>query len=927
MTLLEPAFLLVLVPLGILWYSVRNAARPVQIARGFLLLLLALLAAGPAVRRASPGTDVVVVADRSLSIAPAEKLRQEEIIRLLAEKRGKGDRLGLVVFGRNGLLAAPPQAAGIPGISDQGIDPEGSDLAAALRLASAAIPVDRAGKVVVLSDGRFTGASPLQAAAWLRNRGIPVDFVHLESGLEDPAALQDLILPRSVWRSAVFRLAVPVIARRPMRATVTVFRDGTPIGAVAVSLREGLQEIPFYDRLKEPGIHTYSAVVEVPGDRRPENNRALGAVRVVGPSHCLIVNADGGEDDLTEALKKGDLPVKVIAPSQFPTSLEQLSETKAVVFEDVPLTEFPPGADALIARFITELGGGFILTGGRHSFGLGGYFRSNIDPLLPLSMEIRRKYRRFSTCVVIALDRSGSMAVPVGGGLRKMDLANMGACAAIELLTGIDQVAVVAVDSEAHLVVPLTDVERKAPLLSLVRRIDSMGGGIMTDIALEVGASLLARSDRAARHLILFADAADAEEQKPGRCAELTEILRKIGASVTVIGLGTRTDATAELLTMIARKTEGQVYFVRNPRALPQIFGLATMQVLKSGYAEEKVQGKTLPDLNLIFPVESGLEQPAFDGFNVTVLRPEANLGLIGECEETVPLFAFWRRGAGRVAAFAAAASGTDAKTFLSWAHYDAFMVSLLRFAARSETEGVYVRAVRRGNRALVEVEVDPNDQKLLEALTEAQLVVSGVEGGTLQLQLKEVEAGKFIAEFPFDRKGIHLTTLVLPDGKVVRGPPLCLPYSPEFEPLKDPQSGYRVLRLLAEQTGGTERITWDGVYSGGGGRAAPLLLLVPFLIALLAGHVLEVALRRLGPPRISLPPVVGVALEKAKKAALKIRLPHLRRGRKAAPEGKAHQRASPEPQARERRETLSPFEEAARRAARRFRRKPPAGE
>ena len=50
------------------------------------------------------------------------------------------------------------------------------------------------------------------------------------------------------------------------------------------------------------------------------------------------------------------------------------------------------------------------------SFGVGGYFKSAIDPYLPVSMEIKNEHRKLSLAMAVALDRSGSMAMPVGDG-------------------------------------------------------------------------------------------------------------------------------------------------------------------------------------------------------------------------------------------------------------------------------------------------------------------------------------------------------------------------------------------------------------------------------------------------------------------------------------------------------------------------------
>src|SRR5690606_34930201 len=174
------------------------------------------------------------------------------------------------------------------------------------------------------------------------------------------------------------------------------------------------------------------------------------------------------------------------------------------------------------------------------SFGPGGYHRTPVEDVLPVTMEIRQEQRRFSLALAIALDRSGSMQAAVGSGETKMDLANRGTVAAIELLGPLDSLAVIAVDSSAHVVRPMAPVEDRAAIIDRVRRIESMGGGIFVFTAIEAMAKELAAAPQKTKHMVLFADAADAEE--PGRYADLVPKLHASGITLSVIALGDVTD-------------------------------------------------------------------------------------------------------------------------------------------------------------------------------------------------------------------------------------------------------------------------------------------------------------------------------------------------------------------------------------------------
>ncbi|UCG75044.1 MAG: VWA domain-containing protein, partial [Gemmatimonadota bacterium] len=729
MRIILPAVLIAAIPLVvILWRYLRSDLR-VMVLRTAILLCLALAMAGLSFRRGEPGSDLLVVADRSLSL-PAETLqKQEEIVQALAQRRGSGDRLGLVVFGRGAHLAGKPAATGSPSVGQAAVDAEASDLAGGIRLAVSAVPRHRPARLLVLSDGLFTGSSPLPAAFEALERDVPIDFRFLGRKPGPDIAVEDLLLPGEVPLGTPFQVKLPVFAEKAARAEVVLRRGTQLVARKTVQLEKGLNQVFFRDLPRAPGILTYRAEAAVEGDPIPDNNRALGAVEVVAPKRLLLINQEGRKGNLARALEAGSLPVDVRGPDGLPASLVRLVPYRVVILENVPATKLPGGALGKLARFVTELGGGLLLSGGRASFGVGGYYLSRIDPILPVSMELKEEHRALSVAMVIALDRSGSMQAPTPDGMRKMDLANLGACAAIELLSPLDQVAVLAVDSLAHLIVDLTEVNDPGDLVSRVRGIESMGGGIMTDTAMEHAAALLARTDRSTRHLVLFADAADAEEATAGRCVELVEDLKNLGATVSVIGLGSEHDADAGLLKRIAERTSGRVYFSDKASDLPQLFAMETITVARSSFIEEATGTEVLPDINLLGELYGRRPLPQLDGYNMTYLKAGASCGIRATDAYQGPVVAFWSRGLGRVAAVTAQADGDWGRTFLTWPHYGDFFVTLMRYLQGEGAPGFYVASRRHGTEGVVTVEVDPEDPASLTRLKGAQLLALAEDG------------------------------------------------------------------------------------------------------------------------------------------------------------------------------------------------------
>src|SRR5207245_2890185 len=115
----------------------------------------------------------------------------------------------------------------------------------------------------------------------------------------------------------------------------------------------------------------------------------------------------------------------------------------------------------------------------------------------------------------------------------KMDLANQGTVAVLDLLGPQDEFGCIAIDTVPHIITPLNRVTDKGPSRDKIRKIQSMGGGIYVYVALEAAAKMLAEAKALTKHIILFSDAQDSEE--PGKYKELLGKVTAAGMTVSVI--------------------------------------------------------------------------------------------------------------------------------------------------------------------------------------------------------------------------------------------------------------------------------------------------------------------------------------------------------------------------------------------------------
>jgi len=601
-------------------------------------------------------------------------------------------------------------------------------------------------------------------------------------------------------------LSAIVTAAEAGPATYRLLVDGEVARTGELDLQPGRNVLQFRRAPTEPGLSTFVIEVDRPGDPLPQNNRGLAVVRGIAPARVLVVTPGGREDQLTRSLRAIGLDVVVAEPLAAPLTLDWLDGVRCVVLEDVAAGDLPQGSLSRLAGWVRDLGGGLLMTGGNASFGVGGYHKSAVEDVLPVTMEMREEQRRFGLAMAIALDRSGSMRADAGG-VTKMQLADRGAATAVELLSAMDSVSVIAVDSAAHIVVEMQPVTDAAAISEQVRRIESQGGGIYVGRALHACAEQLATASQENRHIVLFADAADAE--KPEDYEKFVPELVRAGITVSVIGLGTDTDSDAELLVRIAELGKGRCQFVSDPADLPRVFAQETIQVARSAMVEEPTEVAVRPALSAIGEMPDVF--PQIGGYSLAWKRPRAELDLETVDEQTAALLSHWQIGLGRAAAFLGEVDGKYTGDLANWDRYADFFGTLVRWLSGGQTPGIHVEARRENDVGFISLEVE---RELAKQLDEVRGVLTTPDGRTRELVFERMGEARLIARVPLESEGVYRAALQVA-GTTVRVPPLALPYSSEYAPEEDVRAGERVLRRLATTTGGRLMPSADQIMAG----------------------------------------------------------------------------------------------------------------
>ncbi len=850
-----PELFLLSVPLWLLyrrWGQVRGMTAALRIS---LLVLLLVTLTGPRLNLSGRGIDVIVVADRSRSLAADAQTNIRELLSNMQNhvRSSSGDRMALVTFGSEATVEFE--------LSDQNrltdfsreINPDGSDLNGAILTALDRVNPNRPARILVLSDGEANGRDPLSAARRAREEGVPVDCRVFERLKVGDTAVESVQLPESVVPREPFQYSVWVHSDRDTHGVVRVLREGRAIAEQKRDFTRGMNRLLFRDLLEDSGFYNYAVELITEGDPLKENNTGAGVVRVEAGPRLLVLNADGQKGNLVRALEAARIPVDVAAAKQHPVTQDSLDRYRAVIVENVPADHLGRLKMERLGQFVEDLGGGLMLTGGKNSFGTGGYFKSPLDDVLPVSMELREEHRKVRVAIAVALDRSGSMMAPVAGGKVKMDLANLGTAECVKMLSAQDMVSVIAVDSSPHTVQPLANVDDPGAITRKVLKIQSEGGGIFVYEALVAAGKELAKADGySTRHIILFSDACDSEE--PGDYKKLLKKFEASNITVSVIGLGTKTDIHASLLEDIAKLGHGNIMFTADAQELPRLFTQDTMSIARNTFITKDdvdptgIPSKIVPDARLIGDLDVG-NFPKVDGYNLSYLKPDATAAVITTDENKAPLVSAWHRGLGRVAALTVEVDGPFSGALSRWENYEDFLVTHARWLlGNTSPEQVFVKIEQSGQDALMSIELDPDRPHQDESQPPKLVVIPPGSEREKVIEPEFVWTGPHTLEarFRMDRIGAYRTLVKTGPTQFSRGPAVALPYSPEFAPRIGMPEGADVLKQVAEISGGKLRTDVLELFQDPPRSTRTVSLLGPLMIAAVSLLLLEIAGRRL---------------------------------------------------------------------------------
>lgn len=778
----EPFWLLLFIPITIYMAYTWKSSSLRFLSKGTILFVLRCTAiatlvfalAAPYITLRANEEQILFVVDRSMSIAGAKDAADDWLAKSLIERK-ENQSVGLYSFAEtfrtdrqltNGELTVP--------VVEEMETKDATDIGKAIDLAAAIAKEQLATRIVLLSDGLETIGSVEELLPKYSGGRVTIDTVLLERPGTADASISIFDTPRTAYEGEKQLLQVEVESSTQTAGELFIYQNDKEIIRENVLLEPGKNAFSFRTSATGSGLLKYEAKLIVPDDSFLENNRMLSITMMEQSPRVLVVQTERSPSMLPTLLDKSTMTVDVVDAQQLPETLSGYLGYGAIIFDNVPGHIVGEHKMTLIEQAVKNFGTGFMMVGGDESFGLGGYFKSPIERLLPVEMEVTGKEQLPSLGLVIVLDRSGSMSGS------KIVLAREAAARSVELLRDDDTFGFTAFDDQVWEVIPVDKLGDKKEAIEQILSVPAAGGtnifpGVqkayedLTDLKLQ------------RKHIILLTDG---QSDMPPGYEEVLEEGKKNNITLTTVAIGTDADWT--LLEELAETGGGRFYDVVDESTVPAILTRETSMLTRT-YIEDNPFYMTManvPEWTSLF--QEGV--PQMNAYIATTAKSTATI--VGASHKEDPVIAEWMYGLGRTVAFTSDSTGKWTGDLARWDGYANFWNTAVARLLPAYEEVPYVITHERGGTYTI------TDSSRQAAFLDIAIVDEA--GQEVPFTSEPLAPGK--VRVTVDAKPGLVFFGVSDDKGGLFEAGVSVPYSDEYKPLA-PNAA--LMTKLAERTGG----------------------------------------------------------------------------------------------------------------------------
>ncbi len=780
------------------------------VAMGARLIVIAVLVAAlaePQWRRESKDVSVTVVVDASESVP---QRMQDDVTTYLRESvrnsKKIDDRLGVVAAAKNALIQSLPSKLNTEPDRQSVGAIDGTNLAAALRLAIAVMPKDAANRIVLATDGNETVGNLLQAAETAKALKVPIDVLPLRYKYTSEVLVDRLVAPAAAREGENLALRVVLKAVAEARGRLVILMNGEVVASDVVDLKPGLNVLSQTVTAIKSGPQKFEAVFEpetaggrVVGDEVEENNKGQSVTFVTGEGRVLVLTeTDAEAAALLRALTDSKIRCEVRPSSDAPQTLTDWNAFDAVVLVNQASYGFSQKQQEELRQYVHDTGGGLVMIGGPDSYGAGGWIGSPLEDALPIKLDPPQKRQMPRGALALVIH---SVEMPEGVYFGKKVCEQ-----AVNALSRLDVAGIIEYgwDGGTNWVHPLAPVGDGS---AIKRSIQKLMFGDMPDFSpsLELALRDLSATEAGQRHVIMISDG----DPSPPSSTLLDKYLEK-RITISTVGVFPHGGGDTSRMKWISDYTGGRHYHIDTQKALatlPQIFIKEAQTVRRSLIWEGPAFQPAVVGLTEAMRGLGG-SVPALSGYVVTAEREGLSLVTL-KGKEGDPILAQWQYGLGKVVAYTSDATTRWNPAWVQWNSYRAFWEQHLRWAMRpGGSANVRVITENKGDSTLITVEaLDKQGERLNFAQFKGRL--AGPDGTGVDVALSQAGPGRYQATVPTANSGSYVLSLryAAPDANeedgVMEGTVQAAvnrPFADEYRTLED---NTPLLTQVAAMTGG----------------------------------------------------------------------------------------------------------------------------
>jgi len=748
-----PLALLLIPLLLVFFFYFRNAlksmnkekSRTIFTVRSIIAILLILALAGMNIKTFVDTTATIFAVDLSDSTRNSQ-VHFKEFIEEALNNATKQDKVGIITFGQNGEVELPLRDD-IKSIEFQTRPGTGlSNIEKGLKIAQTLLPSDSMKRIVLITDGEENIGDSSKEASLINQKDIDFKIYNTEKNIREDIQLNGIDIPSRLYENQEFDIVIDIYSNVKTKGKLNLYSDNVLSGEKEINIEKGNNRFVFTDVAQGSGFKTYKAVISSADDTAIQNNEYSTYTDIKGTPRVLLIDGESQQGrEIDKLLTASGIDVRYIKDREAPRSLSELASYSTIIMSDVSLENVETEFLNSLKTYVRDFGGGLVVSGGENSYALGGYYKTPLEEILPVDMEMKVKGEVPSLGLMLVIDKSGSMD---GGqyGINKMEIAKEAAIKSVNSLKPKDKIGVIAFDGAAQWVVELSTTDDEEKIKSAIGTIRA-GGGTSILPALDEAYKALKDADTKLKHIILLTDG----QAEATGYESVIEGINEAGITVSTVAVGA--DSDTSLLEWIANSGKGRYYFADEFSSIPQIFTKETFLASKS-YINNETFTPIITSLHdIISPFAEGI--PNLDGYIGASSKDRATTILTSDKGD--PILAEWQYGLGRSVAWTSDLNGSWSSNYLNTEVGTDFIKNMIEWTfPRASSESIAFESTNKGDEEeIIVTNVDGFEEGLS---TKATIIKPNLE--SFDLDLSPSKPGEFRGTFPISDKGVYIVKI-----------------------------------------------------------------------------------------------------------------------------------------------------------------------